>query len=116
MAKTLRPIPKRLLPDQILVYPSDGNGGYEQTKLLKHVRVDYTSAETSASVYGNTDSVHTETPSVLVFVDAVNTDGAFEIPVDSKIYVRSGATFHVRKVTRCCVFHGQVHHWEIEAG
>ncbi len=34
----LRPIPHRLLPDDMLVYPSDGEGGYAQARMIRHMR------------------------------------------------------------------------------
>lgn len=34
----LRPIPRRLLPDNMLVFPNDGAGGFADTRMVRHVR------------------------------------------------------------------------------
>lgn len=37
----LRPIPRRLLPDDMLVWPSDGKGGFLATRMVRHVRLEW---------------------------------------------------------------------------
>ena len=51
-----------------------------------------------------------------VFVDARNSEGAFEVPSGSKVLVGAGPSVMVRAVKRCCVVRGHVHHWELEVG
>ena len=49
-------------------------------------------------------------------VDAVNSEGAFEIPAGSRVLVGAGPSVLVRSCRRCCVIRGVVHHWELEVG
>ncbi|MDD6601758.1 minor capsid protein [Parafannyhessea umbonata] len=105
----LRPIPRRLLPDDMLVYPSDGQGGRGAARLVRHVRLELAD-EVS-------DEPHRESaPAGRVFVDAVNSAGAFEVPAGSRVVVGSLPGMLVRRCRRCAVVRGQVHHWELEVG
>ena len=97
----LRPIPRRLLPDDMLVLPSDGQGGYGDARMVRHVRLELAD--------GVADDPHRDSArSGRVFVDAVNSRGAFEVPAGSRVVVV--------RCRRCCVVRGQVHHWELEVG
>jgi hypothetical protein len=48
-----------------------------------------------------------------VFVDPVNSDGAFEVPVGSRVQI-GGHSYLVRVCRRCDDFCGRIHHWELE--
>lgn len=50
-----------------------------------------------------------------VFVDAVNSIGAFEVPAGSRVAV-GGKPLFVRSVHRCEDLFVRVHHWELEVG
>lgn len=109
MARYMRPIPTRLLPDDALVYPTDGQGGYGAARLVRHVRLEVTDAVSD-------DPAHAGAATGKLFVDAVNSKGAFEIPAGSKVLVNDLPRMWVRSCKRCCVVRGQVHHWELELG
>ncbi len=109
MARYMRPIPTRLLPDSMLVYVTDGAGGYEPPRLVRHVRLELVDAVID-------DPAHASAASARLFVDAVNSKGAFEIPAGSKVLVNDLPRMWVRSCKRCCVVRGQVHHWELELG
>ena len=51
-----------------------------------------------------------------IYIDSVNSSGAFEIPAGSRVLVGAGPAVFVKKCKRCCVIRGQVHHWELEVG
>lgn len=51
-----------------------------------------------------------------MFVDAVNSEGALEVPAGARVLVGAGPSMLVRACRRCCVVRGQVHHWELEVG
>lgn len=105
----LRPIPRRLLPDDMLVRPADGQGGYGAVRMVRHVRLELVDAVS--------DEPHRESScSGRVFVDAVNSQGAFEVPAGSRVVVGSLPGMRVLSCRRCCVVRGQVHHWELEVG
>ena len=103
-ARYIRPIPKRLLPDEMLVYPPDGDG---QVRRIRHVRLEW---EQSACADAHRAA---DGGGGLIFVDAVNSEGAFEVEAGSRVLVGSGPSMFVRKCRRCCVVRGQVHHWEL---
>lgn len=50
----------------------------------------------------------------LLFVDAVNTAGAVELPAGSLVSVDGGPECCVSSCTRCVDERGRVHHWEVE--
>lgn len=106
----LRPIPRRLLPDDMLVFPSDGAGGFSDCRMVRHVR--FVRADEMIDGDPHRDSA----VAGRVYVDAVNSKGAFEVPAGSKVLVNSEPRMMVRSCKRCCVVRGQVHHWELEVG
>ena len=104
----LRPIPRRLLPDDMLVWPPDGEGVYLAPVLVRQVRLELTcsvSAEAHRSADGGAGRV---------FVDAVNSEGALEVPAGSRVVVGASPSMWAVSCRRCCVVRGQVHHWELE--
>ena len=96
----LRPIPRRLPPDDMLVLPSDGQGGYGDARMVRHVRLGLAD--------GVADDPHRDSArSGRVFVDAVNSRGAFEVPADSRVVVGSLPGMRVLRCRRCCMVRGQ---------
>ena len=47
-----------------------------------------------------------------VYVDALNSGGAFEVPAGSRIDI-GGHSYLVAECRRCEDFNGHVHHWEL---
>jgi hypothetical protein len=105
----LRPIPRRLLPDDMLVWPSDGQGGFLEPRLVRHVRLEVVDEMVD-------DPHRASARSGRIFVDAVNSAGAFEVPASSRVLVGSLPRMQVRSCRRCAVVRGVVHHWELEVG
>ena len=106
----LRPIPRRLLPDDMMVWPAVGDGSFGEVVLVRHVRFERTESAV-ADAHRSADG-----GAGLVVVDAVNSEGAFEIPAGSRVLVGAGPSVLVRSCRRCCVIRGVVHHWELEVG
>lgn len=106
MMRALRPIPVRLLGDDAVVRVPDGSGGYAEGVAVSHVRF----ARTQSVV----DDAHrsADAGSGKVYVDAVNSDGAFEVPAGSRINI-GGHSYYVVECKRCEDFNGNVHHWEL---
>lgn len=103
----LRPIPKRLLPDDMIVRAAVGDGTFKQAVQVRHVRFEGDES-VSADAHRSADAGAGK-----VFVDAVNSVGAFEIPAGSRVIVGAGHSMLVAECKRCCVIRGQVHHWEL---
>lgn len=104
------PIPKSLLPSTISVQvPKDGTfgGEYESPQVISHVRYDL-----EATVLAR-DYVLSEGSKGIIFVDAVNSAGAFEVPQGSLITIDDDELAAV-KVTPYETFNGRIHHWIIE--
>ena len=103
----LRPIPKRLLPDDMLVFlPAEG-GGRGESRLVRHVRFE---REESAVADAHRSA---DAGQGTVFVDAVNSIGAFDVPAGSRVAV-SGHSMMVAESHACCDLFGRVHHWELK--
>ncbi|WP_251231692.1 putative minor capsid protein [Adlercreutzia aquisgranensis] len=106
MMRGLRPIPLRLLADDAVVRVPDGAGGYAEGVAVSHVR------------FGRTQSVvddghrSADAGSGKVYVDAINSGGAFEVPAGSCIDF-DGHSYYVAECRRCEGFNGHVHHWEL---
>ena len=106
----LRPIPRRLLPDDMLVWVPDPEGGFERARLVRHVRFEYEQSVVDEP-HRCSDAGHGR-----VLVDSANSDGAFEVPAGSRVLIGAGPAVFVKSCKRCCVLRGQVHHWELEVG
>ena len=98
-------IPARLLPDDAVVRIPGGDG-FADGVALKHVRFDRMQ---SVSDDGHRSA---DAGAGTVFVDAVNTDGAFEVPAGSRIDIE-GRSYLVAEAKRFEGHHGRVHHWEL---
>jgi 6,7-dimethyl-8-ribityllumazine synthase len=102
-------MPTRLLPDNMLVFPSDGRGGFLAARLVKRIRFEVTNS--------TSDDAHRASATAgRVFVDATNSEGAFEIPAGSKMLINAMPRMMVATCRRCCIIRGEVHHWELEVG
>ncbi len=106
MMRALRPIPLRLLAEDALVRVPDGAGGYAEGVTVSHVRF----ARSQAVV--DDDHRSADAGAGKVYVDALNSAGAFEVPAGSRIDI-SGHSFYVTECKRCEDFNGHVHHWEL---
>lgn len=94
----------------MLVWTARGDGTFLPTVMVRHVRFERTEsvvADAHRSADGGAGRV---------IVDAVNSEGSFEIPAGSRVMVGAGPSMLVRSCRRCCVIRGQVHHWELEVG
>ena len=108
MATLLRPIPRRLLPDDMLVWPAAGDGTLGPARMVRHVRMEW-KQDACADAHREAEGC-----SGTVLVDAVNSEGAFEVPAGSKVLVGAGPSARVRRCRRCCAVRGHVHHWELD--
>ena len=104
--RALRPIPARLLPDDAVVRVPDGIGGFEDGVTVSHVRL--------ARAQKVSDDAHrsADAGGGKVYVDAVNSIGAFEVPAGSRVDIGE-CSYYVRECRRCEDFNGHVHHWEL---
>ena len=112
MGAVMTPIPRRLLGSTALVrVPKDGEygGEFEEPVEIGHVRLQPAHGVRMES-YRFTDP----NPVGLLFVDAKNSEGAFEIPVGSLVSVDGADWASVRTVAAYPDFYRNVHHWEVE--
>lgn len=105
------PIPKRLLPSAAEARVPTEEGGRQG--LSAPFRLDGVRYEQKASVRA-TDYQLQDGTSGLLFVDAVNTAGARELPAGSLVSVDGAAECCVASCTRYVDERGHVHHWEVE--
>ena len=107
--RSVRPIPRGALPDNMTVRLELADGSYGEPVIIAGVRFEETQSMT--------DDAHrsADAGAGTVFVDAVNSIGAFEVPAGSRIAVR-GRSYIVRKVHRYEDLFGRVHHWELKVG
>lgn len=106
----LKPISKRLMPDSMTVRePADGDYGgvFAEPYKVANVRFD-ANIPLMRLDYALEDGTRG-----IVFVDAVNSGVASEIPVGSLVTIR-GDQMEVAKVHRFEGFNGETHHWELE--
>ena len=107
----LRPIPRRLLPDDMLVFlPAEG-GGRGESRLVR--------AREVRARGGGSSPTRTARPTLgtgRCSWTRVNSEGALEVPAGGRVLIGAGPSMLVRSCRRCCVVRGQVHHWELEVG
>lgn len=107
----LRPIPRSVLSSSVVVRePIEGDygGAYGEPKTISNVRF----IPSSRIVRG--DIVLSDGVKGVLFIDAVNSAGAFDIPVGSLLSIDGAEDASAGKVDRFEGFAGVVHHWEIE--
>ena len=104
--RSLRPMPLRLLDVDALVRVPDGIGGFAEGVAVSRVRF--------VRKQSVVDDAHrlADAGTGTVYVDALNSVGAFEVPAGSRIDV-GGHSYLVAEVRRCADFNGHVHHWEL---
>ena len=98
-------IPKRLLPDDAVVRVPDGDG-FADGVAVGHVRF----VRTQSVVDDGHRSA--DAGAGKVYIDALNSDGAFEVPAGSRIDI-GGYSYLVAECKRCEGYAGRVHHWEL---
>lgn len=104
--RALRPIPARLLADDAVVRVPDDSGGFAEGVAVSGVRF----VRTQSVV--DDDHRSADAGAGKVYVDALNSAGAFEVPAGSRIEI-GGHSYYVRECRRCEDFNGHVHHWEL---
>ena len=104
--RSLRPIPARLLDDDAVVRVPDGEGGYAEGVEVSHVRF---ARKQSVADDGHRSA---DAGAGKVYVDALNSAGAFEVPAGSRIDI-GDHSYLVVECRRCEDFNGHVHHWEL---
>lgn len=107
--RMFRPIPRNALPDTMTVRLALPDGTFGEPQVIAGVRFSRTQ---SAS-----DDAHrtADAGAGVVFVDAVNSKGSFEVPVGSRVGVK-GHSYYVRECHPCEDLFGRVHHWELQVG
>lgn len=100
-------IPARLLPDSMDVRVALGAGRFADPVTVGHVRF--------VRVQEESDDEHRDADAGAgrVYMDAVNSPGAFEIPVGSRVWIR-GRSYLVWKSRACEGNIGEVHHYEVD--
>ena len=104
--RSLRPIPLRLLDADAVVRMPDGNGVFCEGVAVSRVRF----VRTQSVV--DDDHRSADAGAGKVYVDALNSVGAFEVPAGSRIDI-GGNSYYVAECKRCEDFNGHVHHWEL---
>lgn len=110
----MRPIPKTALYDSALVkVPKmdadayDGVSGYERSVAISNVRWE------RRENIKPSQHVFSDGSTGLLYIDRVNSVGAFEIPVGSLVTIRGEEKFVVETFP-AYELNGIVHHWEVE--
>ena len=107
------PIPASLLPHSVLVRPLDTSssrgGEYLEAVELTHVRLDRNVAAGAHSAPYQLQ----EATVALLFVDAVNTGGAFEVAAGSKVSGDGGESWYTVEAVHAFEAFA-MHHWELE--
>lgn len=106
MMGSLRPIPARLLAENAVVRVPDCEGGYAEGVAISHVRF---ARKQSVADDGHRSA---DAGAGKVYIDALNSVGAFEVPAGSRIDI-GGHSYYVAECKRCEGFNGHVHHWEL---
>ena len=104
--RSLRPIPLRLLDADAVVRVPDGTGGFLDGVAVSRVRFVRTQS------VSDDDHRSADAGAGKVYIDALNSIGAFEMPAGSRIDIGEHSYF-VAEVKRCEDFNGHVHHWEL---
>lgn len=102
----LRAIPRRLLPHTMEVREQLPDGTFGKPKTIAHVRFERKREASS-------DAHRSERLCGRVYVDAVTSTGAYEIPAGSRLVI-NGAPLFVESCTAYETANGRVHHWELD--
>lgn len=93
----------------MVVWPTDGKGGYDGARVVRHVRFEAFDAVVD-------DARRASAIAGTVYVDAASSVGAFEVPAGPRIRVGSMPAMTVCSCRRCRGTSGRVHHWELAVG
>lgn len=104
--RSMRPIPRSALPDVMTVRMALADGTFGEPQIIANVRFERTQ-KVSEDEHRSADAGRGT-----VFVDAVNSVGAFEVPAGSRVAV-SGHSLFVTECRACADLFGRVHHWEL---
>lgn len=108
----MRQIPKKALPltAQVRVPDpeSDRGGAFLEAVEIEHVRYEQTHS------IRRTDYQLADGTTGLLFVDAANSAGAFEVPAGAKVSVDGGGTWMTVNASHRFEAFNRVHHWELE--
>jgi len=107
--RMFKPIPRAALPDVMTVRLLLDDGSFGEPSVIAGVRLDEVQSS-SGDAHRSADG-----GAGTVFVDAVNSAGAFEVPAGSRVTIR-GRSYYVRKCHRCEDLFARCHHWELEVG
>lgn len=114
----LAPIPASMLPSSMAVTQVGfGEYGEEETDLgtISNVRFDRADSFTLASSGGAPSGyVFKDGSKGLVYVDAANSGGAFEVPEGALVRIDGGDAMRVVAVNVRASLDGSAHHYEIE--
>ena len=108
----IAPIPLCLLPSTATVRVPDP-GADRGGAFLPAVTIERVRYESTAGIRHESWQLQDGTSGIL-YVDAANSGGAFEVPAGSKVSVDGGPETSVNACHRYEEFGGRVHHWEIE--
>lgn len=107
MLRFTRPIPRSALPETMTVRVPLDDGTFGDPQVVCNVRFERTQS-TCDDAHRSADA-----GAGTVFVDAVNSAGAFEIPAGSRVALR-GRSLLVAECHECADLFGRVHHWELK--
>lgn len=102
----LRPIPRAFLGSTAKVRALKADGSFDEAVDVAPVRFERLCEVTD-------DEHRRDVVRGRIYIDAVNSAGAFEIPVGSRIVI-DDVDMCVTKVKRVEGVVGRVHHWEVE--
>lgn len=105
--RSMRPIPRSALPDVMTVRLPAEDGSFGEPQLIAGVRFERTQ-KVSDDAHRSADAGQGT-----VFVDGVNSIGAFEVPAGARVAV-GGHSMYVTESHACCDLFGRVHHWELK--
>lgn len=101
------PIRRSLLPDAMSVRVPLGDGSFGAARVVRHVRF-----ARAQSVVADSHRA-ADAGAGKVWVDAVVSEGAFEVPAGSRVEIGDASLF-VTCVRRFEGANGRVHHWGLE--
>lgn len=93
----------------MVVWPTDGAGGFGEAHAVRHVRFEAVDAVVD-------DAHRSSAVAGTVYMDAANSAGAFGAPAGSRVRVGSMPAMQVRSCRVCRGAGGRVHHWELGVG
>ena len=101
--RSIRPIPRSALPDVMTVRTPLPDGTFEESQIIANVRFERTQK------VSDEDRRYADAGQGTVFVGAVNSIGAFDVPAGSRVAV-SGHSMMVAAAHACCDLFGRVRH------